>query len=590
MERLKAFTSRFFWHLYATYAILVLLTAIPGAIFMSRHLGESLKAKEVEALEEKLSLLVPLARGFLDTEGSGNVAEELAELSGSSGMRITLALADGSVLVDTSSTADSPSGNIQLRPEILQALGEKRGLSEDDSFIHVAAAVRDGMAVGDETHGFVRVSLSLTELRSEHSSFSVGVILSMWIGVVLALFVGLQTGKWMTDPVLETKQVAEAIRHGDYGRRVHLLPRNEIGLLGDTLNRLCVELIERIATISHDQAQLRAMLSGMIEGVLAVDDDGKVLFCNEAASELIGVRDVRGQRIEDVAGILDVIHLVTSARDDNTTVRGEVHLTDLGRERALEIQATPFADQDFRGVVLVLHDVTHVRRLESIRRDFVANVSHELKTPLTSVRGYVETLLGGAIKDQTNNVRFLKKIEFHVDRLSHIVVDLLSLARIESQQDSLELVPVDWQPIIHEALREREKQIEEKNLKISVDQLDGTLSVLGDSDGLEHIVDNLLDNAVKYTPEGGTICVRLSRDETFARVEVDDTGIGIPTTDLENIFQRFYRVDKARSRELGGTGLGLAIVKHLVQAMNGEIDVRSQDGKGSCFTVKLPLA
>ena len=590
MERLKAFTSRFFWHLYATYAILVFLAAIPGAIFMSRHLGESLKAKEVEALEEKLSLLVPLVRGFLDTEGSREVAEELAELSGSSGMRITLALADGSVLVDTGSTADSPSGNIQLRPEILQALGETRGLFEDESFIHVAAAVRDGMAVGDETHGFVRVSSSLTELRSEYSSLSVGVILSMWIGVVLALFVGLQTGKRMTDPVLETKQVAEAIRRGDYSRRVHLLPRNEIGLLGDTLNRLCVELIERIATISHDQAQLTAMLSGMIEGVLAVDDDGKVLFCNEAASELIGVRDVRGQRIEDVAGILDVIHLVTSARDDNTTVRGEVHLTDLSRERALEVQATPFADEDFRGVVLVLHDVTQVRRLESIRRDFVANVSHELKTPLTSVRGYVETLLDGAIKDQTNNVRFLKKIEFHVERLSHIVVDLLSLARIESQQDSLELVPVDWQPIIHEGLRQREKQIQEKSLKVSVDQLDGSLSVLGDSDGLEHIVGNLLDNAVKYTPERGSICVRLSRDESSARVEVDDTGIGIPAADRKKIFQRFYRVDKARSRELGGTGLGLAIVKHLVQAMNGEIDVRSEEGKGSCFTVKLPLA
>lgn len=590
MERLKAFTSRFFWHLYATYAILVLLAAVPGAIFMSRHLGESLKAKEVEALEEKLSLLVPLVRGFLDTEGSREVAEELAELSRSSGMRITLALADGSVLVDTGSMADSPSGNIQLRPEILQALGETRGRFEDESFIHVAAAVRDGMAVGDETHGFVRVSSSLAELRSERSSLSIGVILSMWIGVVLALFVGLQTGKRMTDPVLETKQVAEAIRRGDYSRRVHLLPRNEIGLLGDTLNRLCVELIERIATISHDQAQLTAMLSGMIEGVLAVDDDGKVLFCNEAASELIGVRDVRGQRIEDVAGILDVIHLVTSARDDNTTVRGEVHLTDLSRERALEVQATPFADEDFRGVVLVLHDVTQVRRLESIRRDFVANVSHELKTPLTSVRGYVETLLDGAIKDQTNNVRFLKKIEFHVERLSHIVVDLLSLARIESQQDSLELVPVDWQPIIHEGLRQREKQIQEKSLKVSVDQLDGSLSVLGDSDGLEHIVGNLLDNAVKYTSEGGSICVRLSRDESFAHLEVDDTGIGIPAADIENIFQRFYRVDKARSRKLGGTGLGLAIVKHLVQAMNGEIDVCSEEGKGSCFTVKLPLA
>lgn len=585
MERLRAFTSRFFWHLYLSYVFLVLIAAVPGAILLSRHLGESFKSDAIESLQEKIALLVPVARDYFAEDGQEYPLSLIAELAEAADVRITLALGDGTVFADTEPEAP---GSIFGRPEMLAVLARGPAVHEDreDAFVYVAEGIWDG----DELFGFVRLGTPLETIRSRQAEISMGAVLSLWIGVVVALLFGLHVGKRITDPVLETKQVAEAIRRGDYSRRVSLLPRNEIGILGDTLNRLCVELIERIVTISHDQARLSAMLSGMVEGVLAVDDDGKILFCNDAASQILGVHNPTNHKIEEFQGIIDVLHLVTQARDKDAAAFGEVFLPGISRERVLEVQGTPFTDGEMRGVVLVLHDVTRVRRLETIRRDFVANVSHELKTPLTSVRGYVETLLGGALNDEENNVRFLKKIDFNVDRLIRIVVDLLSLARIEAQQDVLPVSPVEWPPIIQESVREREQSIENKGLNVMVDRVDESYTVLADPDGLEHIVSNLLDNAIKYTPEGGTIALRLSRSDQVARLEVEDTGIGIPVEDLDNIFQRFYRVDKARSRALGGTGLGLSIVKHLVQAMNGEIEVRSEIDRGTCFTVKLPFA
>jgi two-component system phosphate regulon sensor histidine kinase PhoR len=587
VERLRALTSRFFWHLYLSYVVLVLIAAIPGAILLSRHLGTSFKSDAIKSLEEKVALFVPLGRDLIEQDSPAERSGRLAALADAAGFRMTLASADGTVVADTAS-ASGGAGNILDRPEILAVLARQRSLVEDagESFVYVAAGIWEGNAI----RGFVRGGTSLASIRKKQAEISAQAILSLWIGIVVALLVGLHLGKRMTDPVLETRQVAEAIQSGDYSRRVHLIPNNEIGILGDTLNRLCVELIERIATISHDQARLSAMLSGMVEGVLAVDDDGKILFCNAAASKILGVADPKNRKIEEFDGVIDVLHLITKARDGNTAAFGEVFLPGISRERVLEIQATPFAAGDVKGVVLVLHDVTRVRRLETIRQDFVANVSHELKTPLTSVRGYVETLLCGALTDEENNVRFLKKIDVNVDRLIRIVVDLLSLARIEAQQDDMPVVPVEWAPIVRERVRERDELVQSKNLNVMVDRIEGSQTVLADPDGLDQIISNLLDNAIRYTPDGGTISIRLSRTEVSARLEIEDTGIGIPAKDLENIFQRFYRVDKARSRALGSTGLGLSIVKHLVQAMNGDIKVRSEVGEGTCFTVVFPLA
>ena len=258
-------------------------------------------------------------------------------------------------------------------------------------------------------------------------------------------------------------------------------------------------------------------------------------------------------------------------------------------DAVVRAQAHRFLDGDAMGVVVVLHDVSELRRLERVRRDFVANVSHELKTPLTSIRGYVETLLDGAIDDEANNVRFLEKIENNVLRLNHLVTDLLSLARIEAQASFLTRQPVDLHRLVGEAVRRREPTAEARAQRLLLDACEGHLHVLADAEALTQIIDNLVDNALKYTPDGGEVLVRILREQEHAVFEVIDSGVGIPSEDQARIFERFYRVDKARSREVGGTGLGLSIVKHLVGALDGTIELQSSPGQGSTFRVRLSL-
>lgn len=234
--------------------------------------------------------------------------------------------------------------------------------------------------------------------------------------------------------------------------------------------------------------------------------------------------------------------------------------------------------------------ISELHRLENVRRDFVANVSHEIKTPLTSIKGYVETLLGGAIHDVNNNIRFLEKIDRNASRLTALVQDILSLAKIEAGEESFKPSPIEWSPIINSVLARNEDSIQKRNLKVKVQAPLAPLLVMGEREAMTQVLDNLVSNAIKYTPEGGRVSVSLYGKNGWAKLEVEDTGIGIPTEHLDRIFERFYRVDKARSRELGGTGLGLSIVKHLVSAMHGEVGVESDVGVGSKFTVRLKLA
>jgi two-component system phosphate regulon sensor histidine kinase PhoR len=408
--------------------------------------------------------------------------------------------------------------------------------------------------------------------------------------VIAALLVGVVVARRITAPIAEMTEVAEAMRGGNYERRVAARSKNEIGVLGDTLNRLGREVTRQIAALSQERAQLQAIVAGMVEGVLAVDEEDRLLFCNRAAAELLGsaAQDAVGRRLREVARLADLPKLLAQARRGGPGHQ-EIVLHHAGAERVLDVHVTRFDGGQTRGLVIVLHDITDLRRLERIRRDFVANVSHELKTPLTSIKGFVETLLGGAIDDQENNVRFLQKIDTHVERLTNLVRDLLSLARIESQEGPLKLRPVDCHSIVREAVARHEVAIKQHGLRCTA-ELDGKPTVvLGDHEAITQILDNLLDNAVKYTPQAGEIRVRLRRGDGEACIEVEDTGIGIPKSDLDRVFERFYRVDRARSRELGGTGLGLSIVKHLAQAMKGTVRVESELGKGSRFTVCLRL-
>jgi two-component system phosphate regulon sensor histidine kinase PhoR len=369
-----------------------------------------------------------------------------------------------------------------------------------------------------------------------------------------------------------------------------------VGRLSRQLDAVAPQLETRIARLEQDRQQLRAVLSGMAEGVIAIDARRRLLFANASADELFGLDATSvGRLVPELIRSPQVQGAVEATLASPEPYRGEIVLA--SREvslrvhaRVLAVHGTPLPGSPPPGAVLVFHDVTELRRLERMRQDFVANVSHELKTPLASIKAYTETLLGWALHDENVNTRFLKRIEEQADRLNQLILDLLSLARLESGQEVFEHKPLALRPVLDACVESHRGRAEARGLDFELDPGpldDGTL-IMADEEAIREILDNLIDNAIKYTPEGGSVRVACRLEGDQVAIDVADTGIGIPRDDLPRVFERFYRVDKARSRELGGTGLGLSIVKHLVQSIGGQIAVASRLGAGTRFTVQLP--
>jgi len=304
----------------------------------------------------------------------------------------------------------------------------------------------------------------------------------------------------------------------------------------------------------------------------------------------LGNEGWQGRPVVEVIPNADLLGLLEQARTASTTVSNEVVIGSL-RTRNFAVTITPIrADDTLSGLVMVLHDITEIRRLERARRDLVANVSHEFKTPLTAIRGFAETLLDGALADSQNNRRFLRIICDHAERLSRLTDDLLKLSQIEAGKLELKRRPVSIRPLIEPCLETIRLNAEEKNLAVECDCSPDLPLVHGDPPAVQQAIQNLLDNAVRYTPRGGRIAVAARVHDSYVAVSVSDTGPGIPASEQTRIFERFYRTDAARSREAGGTGLGLSIAKHLVEAHGGRIEIRSEVGHGSTFTIYLPQA
>ena len=369
-----------------------------------------------------------------------------------------------------------------------------------------------------------------------------------------------------------------------------------VGRLARLLDSVAPKLETHRTRLEQDRQQLRAVLSGMAEGVIAIDARRRLLFANASADKLFGLDATAvGRLVPELIRSPQVQGAVEATLASPEPYRGEIVLS--SREvslrvhaRVLAVHGTPLPGSPPPGAVLVFHDVTELRRLERMRQDFVANVSHELKTPLASIKAYAETLLDWALHDENVNVRFLKQIEEQADRLNQLILDLLSLARIESGQEVFEHKPLALGPVVGSCIESHRRRAEARNIGLNVDlgALDDETLVMADEEAIRQIFDNLIDNAIKYTPDGGSVSVNCRLDGDLVAIEVADTGIGIPRDDLPRVFERFYRVDKARSRELGGTGLGLSIVKHLVQSIGGQVTVNSRVGSGTQFTVQFP--
>ncbi len=364
---------------------------------------------------------------------------------------------------------------------------------------------------------------------------------------------------------------------------------DELGILNQSLHRMGMRIRDLLERVGMESGRREAILASMSEGVLAADNRLQVIFCNESLAEAVGatVPVAPGTPVLDLVRDPELVNLLTQVIASGEPVKRRVQLS-AGEGKTFEAQAAPLAMPNSRGVLIILHDITDIERLERVRKDFVANVSHELRTPLTAIRGYAETLLGGALADTDNNRRFVEIIQSHAIRLNNIAADLMILSELESGRPAPLPERISIKEAVDMAISTVESEARVRGVFLHSSVAEG-LEVLGHKIRLEQALVNLLDNAVKFNREDGEASVTAAvAPSGKISIVVSDTGSGIPSSDLPRIFERFYRVDRARSRAVGGTGLGLSIVKHVVERMNGTLRVESAIGRGSTFTILLP--
>jgi two-component system phosphate regulon sensor histidine kinase PhoR len=416
-------------------------------------------------------------------------------------------------------------------------------------------------------------------------------LLVVLCSIPLAWLAGLLLSRRVTQPLQELAEAVRGAAQGRWPQRVELEQWEETATLGPALIQLAERWRSTIAEISADRSRLQAVLASMVEGVLVLDREGNILLMNNALQRMLPGADASavGRPFIEVIRHHPLNEFVGAVLEGEEARR---ELTLLApEERTFMMQASIAKPDGERGVaaVLVFHDITELKRLERVRKDFVANASHELKTPLTSIAGYVEALVDGAKDDPSTCAQFLGIIQKHTQILKAILSDLLQLSTIESGVYRWKRQEVDVTDLMERAARVLRPLAEQKRQQLTVHPVEPPLTIYGDLSRLTEALTNLLDNAVKYTPEGGSITIQAAPDADGVRIDVADTGIGIPPMEQSRVFERFYRVDRARTREQAGTGLGLSIVKHIVEAHGGQVTVESTAGRGSTFSIVLPV-
>lgn len=415
------------------------------------------------------------------------------------------------------------------------------------------------------------------------------ILASCFFAIIASLIIGYILSKTITAPIVRLMHKARRIAAGDFDQVVEVKSRDEIGKLTNAFNHMARELKKTISEVSSEKNKIETILNYMTDGVIAFSQKGGVIHANPAAARMLGVSGVNENFNEfsvkyNMGLTLEDILYIESSSSKESSVKVN--------DRFIKVYFAAFTGEDKKveGIIAVLHDVTEQQKLEGMRREFVANVSHELRTPITSIKSYTETLLDGALEDRETTERFLNVINSESDRMTRLVKDLLQLSRLDNMQMQWKVQEVSFVEIVKGVVEKMQIEAKNKNQLLECFVIGDIPKIQADRDRIEQVIVNIVINAIKYTPDGGKITVYIG--EMFGQVyaKVADTGIGIPEADLPRIFERFYRVDKARSREMGGTGLGLAIAKEIVEAHGGSITVASEKDKGTEMTVKLPVA
>lgn len=413
--------------------------------------------------------------------------------------------------------------------------------------------------------------------------------LSFLIAIILSLLFGYVLSKTITVPIVNLMHRARKIASGDFGRVLEVKSDDEIGKLTKAFNYMASELKKNLNEVSREKNKIETILNYMTDGIIAFNLKGEVIHINPVLKVMLGIKEEWDMNFNEFSKRYDLGVSIEEISYLETYKTKEVNTT-IG-DKYVKVYFAIFTDENKKpdGVIAVFHDVTEQQKLDEMRREFVANVSHELRTPLTSIKSYSETLLEGALEDKETATKFLSVINSEADRMTRLVKDLLQLSRLDNNQMKWNITKFSLEKLVRDCIQKLEISANEKDQTIECYKIGDVEDVEADRDRIEQVLINMLSNAMKYTPKGGKISIYVGKMYSSVYVKVKDSGIGIPKEDLPRIFERFYRTDKARSREMGGTGLGLAIAKEIIEAHNGEISVTSDIGKGTEFTIKLPV-
>lgn len=587
----------------------VLVGLVVAGWLVIRSVEQTELGRMAEMLETRSGLAAMTLRPLFDQSGPTVQPPQLhatiRELSQQAHLRITVIRQDGAVLSDSAVPADDLShvDNHLSRPEVAQALVSGRGMdirasqTTGERTYYVARQLTDPAQRYPGTP-VIRLGLPLTSIDERVRHIQQDLLTAFGVAFLLAMALSLWVSRNLTKPLSEMAAAARQLAAGAPGIRLVVASTDEVGLLAQTLNQMTDQLETKIKEVSDDRAQLLAMLIAMVEGVMVLDYRGTVVQVNPALERMFALEltESRGRHYSDVIRHEGLTALVSAVLQTRSGQGGEITLSPSGRCLRVEASIAGGNREQEACAVFVFHDITELRRLEKIRKDFVANVSHELRTPLTSIKGYVEALLDGGKDDPGTATAFLEIIMRQSNRLNLILDDLLQLSQIESGQVQFRREPVELRALLERTVAVIKPLADKKQHRIELTLPDDYMVVEGDEERLVQVFINLLENAVKYTPDHGRISMTIRRvpgrpgaPRAMIEVVVADSGIGIPDADRPRVFERFYRVDKARSRELGGTGLGLAIVKHIVEAHSGSVWVEGNVPRGSRFVVHLPI-
>lgn len=568
--------------------------------FIAFFLDKNLEENSLHTVEESLIAQAHLIANQIITENlkTENTAylETLAKTLGQKAKcRITIINPRGKVLADSEkSEREIPEMENHLnRPEVQTALSGNVGIDIRYSptlridMLYVALGVKDQVQIA----GILRLALPLSTVQKTLFTIRKTIFMGLLFALVFAFIIGSVLAARTIKPINRMIQISRKFSEGDFSRRITGVPGDEMGELAATLNKMAQDIEDNIREIKTQNQELAAIFDSMIEGIIVIDKKSHIVSVNSATEKIFGIfkKDMEGKIFIEAIRNNDISEIIKGVLREKKPLSKEINLL-LPVRRIFQINATPIfdgstsltMDSTVNGCVVVIHDITEIRRLETVRRDFVANVSHELKTPLTSIKGFIETLLEGAIEDKEHNRGFLKIIQDHAERLNKLVDDLLSLSSLESKEIALERNDFNLRQQVEKVISGFESQIKRKGIEIK-NELPADFSVAADKDKIEQVFTNLVDNAIKFNREKGLIRIYSQEINGKTKITIEDSGIGIPEKDIPRIFERFYRVDKARSRELGGTGLGLSIVRHIIESHGGNVGVESVEGLGSKF-------